>query len=288
METLMPGRMPRAGLLLLPLLLCFGPETARSIDQVALKAIVDHVHQYRPVTAPAPTDQYAVAISLPQSMCNGISPSELNEHLPVSELQAMKSKLETDLLYEGDHVVAAAKPNKHAESGTQYLHSEWLMFHLDQNGVSPVSRLLDKSRDQTKCQETRAFEESYGNNRYPRSFLNNPCGWNRCFVFFTYYSPCLGTCLSLKDDHRIQDLMDGIFSAIDSDHRALAFKEVFKKDRSLGKQIVWNSWQTLCKVPLYQCDDQGCQSCKEKDVNKNSCLTAVKNPATKAPKIAHG
>ncbi|XP_053865896.1 uncharacterized protein LOC128826571 [Malaclemys terrapin pileata] len=281
METMVLGRMPRAGLLLLPLLLCFGPETAGSINSDALKAIVDHIHQYHPSP---PIIQYAVAISLPQSMCNSNSPSELNEHLPVAELQAMKSKLETDILYEGDHIVAA-KPEK---SGNRYLHSEWLMLSLDQNGVSPVSRLLDKSRGQTKCQETRALDEMHGNNRYPRSFPNNPCGWNRCFVFFTYYAPCLRTCLSLKDDHRIQELMDGIFSAIDEDHRALAFQEVFDQDINRGKQFVWNSWQTLCNVPMYQCNNQGCQSCEEKDVNKNSCLTAVKNPTTKAPKTAHG
>ncbi|CAM4688639.1 unnamed protein product [Lepidochelys olivacea] len=46
------GWMPRAGLLLLSLLLCFGTETARSIDSATFKAIMDHVHQYRPVTIP--------------------------------------------------------------------------------------------------------------------------------------------------------------------------------------------------------------------------------------------
>ncbi|CAM4702881.1 unnamed protein product [Caretta caretta] len=43
METLVPGRMPRAGLLLLTLLLCFGPETVRIINPAALREIVDHV-----------------------------------------------------------------------------------------------------------------------------------------------------------------------------------------------------------------------------------------------------
>ncbi|KAG6922904.1 hypothetical protein G0U57_000601 [Chelydra serpentina] len=257
----------------MPLLLCFGPETAGSINPVALKAIVDHVHQYHPVTTPVPTVQYAVAISLPQSVCQSTSLHDLQKHLPVAELQEMKSKLETGFLYEGEHIVAA-KPDK---SDTRSLHSEWLMLCLDQNGVSPVSRLLDKVRSQTKCQVTRALEEWFGSNRYTRWFPNNQCGWNGCFVFFSYFAPCLGTCLSLKDDHRIQQLMDGIFGAIDEDRRALAFKEVFLQDRGRGKQFVWNSWQTLCKVPMYQCDDKGCQSCEEKDVNKNSCLTAVKN-----------
>ncbi|CAM2110258.1 unnamed protein product [Caretta caretta] len=35
--------MPRAGLLLLTLLLCFGPETVRIINPAALREIVDHV-----------------------------------------------------------------------------------------------------------------------------------------------------------------------------------------------------------------------------------------------------
>ncbi|KAH1180933.1 hypothetical protein KIL84_001867 [Mauremys mutica] len=130
---------------------------------------------------------------------------------------------------------------------------------------------------QTKCQETHALGEEFGSNHYTSSFPNNPCSWPSCFVVFTYYFPCLGICLSLKGHHRIQQLMDGIFSVIDEDHRALVFKEVLKKDIGRGKQFVWNSWQTLCNVPMYQCDDQGCQSCEEKDVNKNFCLTAVKN-----------
>ncbi|CAM4617424.1 unnamed protein product [Lepidochelys olivacea] len=284
METLVPGRIPRTGLLLLSLLLCFRPETAGSINPDVLKAIVDYVHEYHPVTAPIPTIQYAVAISLPWSVCEGTSPHDLQKHLPVTELQAMKSKLEEDFLYEGDHIVAA-KPNK---KDNRSLHSEWLMLSLDQNEVSPVSRLLDKSRGQLKCQVTRALEEWFGSNRYTRWFLNNPCGWNGCFIFFTYFAPCLGTCLNLKDDHHIQELMDGIFGAINEDRRALAFKEVFQQDRGRGKQLVWNSWQTLCKVPLYQCDEQGCHSCEEKDVNKNSCLRAVRNPATPAPKAVLG
>ncbi|TFJ97450.1 hypothetical protein DR999_PMT20700 [Platysternon megacephalum] len=108
--------MPRAGLLLLPLLLCFGPETVGSIDPATLKAIVDHVspHHLLPIV------QYAASISLPQSVCKGPSPSELQKHLPMVKLQAMKSKLETDLLYKGNHVVAA-KPDK---SGQRSLHSE--------------------------------------------------------------------------------------------------------------------------------------------------------------------
>ncbi|XP_039374592.1 uncharacterized protein LOC120394428 [Mauremys reevesii] len=275
MKTMVPGWMPKARLLLLPLLLCFGPETTGSINPDALKTIVDYVHQYRP---PPPIVQYAVAISLPQSVCQGTNLKKLQKHLPVTELQMMQSTLKTDHLYEGNHTVAA-KPNK---SDNHSLHSEWLMFRLDQNNVSSVSRLLDKARGQNKCCVTQALAEWFGSNRYTKWFLNNPCGWNRCFVFFTYFAPCLGTCLSLKDDHRIQQLMDGIFGAIDEDRRALAFKEVFGQDRGRGKQFVWNSWQTLCNVPMYQCDDQGCHSCKEKDVNKNSCLTAVKNPAPKA------
>ncbi|CAM4691576.1 unnamed protein product [Caretta caretta] len=155
--------MPRAGLLLLSLLLCFGTETARSIDSATFKAIMDHVHQ---CIAPSPsptTVQYAVAISLLQSVCKGTSPSELQKHLPMARLQAMKSKLEMDLLYEGNHIVAT-KPDKR---GQHSLHSEWLMLRLDQNGVSPVSLLLDKARDQTKCQVPHALEGPEGRPSHP-------------------------------------------------------------------------------------------------------------------------
>nr|XP_023968110.1 uncharacterized protein LOC112060694 [Chrysemys picta bellii] len=184
-------------------------ETTGSINPAALKKIVDHVS---PCYRSRPHDQYTVTVSLPQSVCKGTSPNDLERHLPMAKLQVMKSKLQTDLLYEGNHTVAA-KPDKNGQCS---LHSD------------------------------------------------------------------------LKDDHCIQQLMDGIFGAIDEDRCTLAFKEVFGQDRNQGKQLVWNSWQTLCNVPMYQRDDQGCQTCEEKDVNKNSCQTAVKNPATPAPKAAHG
>nr|XP_025036247.1 uncharacterized protein LOC112544376 [Pelodiscus sinensis] len=276
METLVPGRRLRARLLLLPLLLCFGPDTAGSISLDTLKQIVDYVH---PKYKPEKTDQYAVAITLPRSMCQSASPSDLQEHLQV-DLDAMKLKLKDAFLYEGRHIVAAkpTRPTKPDQRDQYSQHAEWQMFSLDQNRVSPVSRLLDKTREQVACQETEALEENFGSNRYTVWFPNNKCTWNGCFVFFSFFSPCLRTCLSLKSDHRIPQLMDGIFGAIHEEHRALAFKEVFKQDRSKGKQFTWNSWQTLCRVPMYLCDDQGCHSCAEKDVNKNLCLEQVKDP----------
>ncbi|XP_074873946.1 uncharacterized protein LOC142025230 isoform X2 [Carettochelys insculpta] len=260
--------MPRAGLLLLPLLLCFGPETAGSIDPAALKAIVDHIHQYQPQYVV----NYAVAMSLPWSMCKEASSSELQRHLPVTELKDMKSQLEKGTLFEGDHIVAA-KPDKSASPPE---HPEWQMFKLDQNGVSPISRLLDKTRRQSQCPETTALGEEHGSNRYTNWYQSNPCRWDRCFIYFTNFSPCLGTCLSLKKDHCIQQLMDGIFGGIDKDLRALAFKKLYKEAIPDGKQFIWNSWQTLCKVPFYKCNDQDCHSCAEKDVNTNLCLKEEK------------
>ncbi|CAM4702929.1 unnamed protein product [Caretta caretta] len=70
METLVSGRMLRAGLLLLPLLLCFGPETVGSSNPITLGEIVDHVDKDGLAV------EYAFAVSLEKASCENTSSLE--------------------------------------------------------------------------------------------------------------------------------------------------------------------------------------------------------------------
>ncbi|KAH1181172.1 hypothetical protein KIL84_002106 [Mauremys mutica] len=95
--------MPRAGLLLLPLLLCFRPETVRSINPAALSVIVDHVNCYGRVNK-----QYAFAATLPHITCS--NPQNVATYLPMAQLADMRETIGlSDALYNppSGNIVAA-------------------------------------------------------------------------------------------------------------------------------------------------------------------------------------
>ncbi|XP_050783582.1 uncharacterized protein LOC127036589 [Gopherus flavomarginatus] len=279
METMVPGRMPRVGILLLSLLLCFGPETTRSINPDALKVIVNYVDSFRPDS----NNQYAAAVSLPQAACNLLEEQQLREYLSEEELKEMKAKLNSKELFEGQNIVAA-RPKFQKKKPT--LHSEFLLLSPDQNGISPISRLLDKTRDQRTCPETHVPGKECGNNCYQKWSPDQPCGWNSCLIFFTKYSPCLGTCLNSSNCLYIRDLMDGVFGAINNNFRALAFRQVYPQDMAQKQKALWEAWQTIQNAPMYMCDNNGCASCEEKILSQNPCLKGV--PEMRAmPQRAH-
>nr|XP_023969588.1 uncharacterized protein LOC112061142 [Chrysemys picta bellii] len=280
METMVPGRMPRAGLLLLPLLLCFGPETARSINPDALRDIVDHVDKFRPDK----DGQYAAAVSLPLEACNSLNKEQLKEYLNETELKKMKDKLNSKELFEGQNVTAA-RPKFQKKNST--LHSEFLLLSPDQNGVSPVSRLLDKTRGQKTCPESHVPGKECGNNCYKKWSPGQPCGWNRCLIFFTKNSPCLGTCLNDSSRFYIRNLMDGVFGAINNNFRALAFRQVYPPDKAQKRKALWEAWQTIQNAPMYKCDNNRCASCEEKSLSQNPCLEGVPEMG-EVPQRAHG
>ncbi|CAM5123256.1 unnamed protein product [Natator depressus] len=127
MESKVSGRMPRAGLLLLPLLLCFGPETVGSINPVMLGEIVDHVDKDGLAV------EYAFAISLEKATCE--NPSGLEQVLPRNKLQDMQAAIKQEGgLHDPDegHIVA---PQMKQQG--------------DQN--SPVQKLLAQIYNERSC-----------------------------------------------------------------------------------------------------------------------------------------
>ncbi|KAH1181258.1 hypothetical protein KIL84_002192 [Mauremys mutica] len=112
--------------------------------------------------------QYTVAVNLPQAACNLLDEQQLRAYLSEAELNEMKAKLNSKELFEGQNV-AAARPKFQKKNPD--LHSEFLLLSPDQNNVSPVSCLLDKT-----CPETHVLGKECGNNCYKK------CPWASAVV----------------------------------------------------------------------------------------------------------
>ncbi|KAG6922987.1 hypothetical protein G0U57_000303 [Chelydra serpentina] len=229
--------MPRAGLLLLPLLLCFGPETIGSIKPVTLKKIVDYVNQY------GVNKQYSFAVSLGKDYCK--DGSGLRQMLPTDDLQAMQKAINrAGGLYDkaNKHIVAAAV-NYLNETARE--HSEWRLLHSDQNRMSPVQMLLNQTHKNMSC-----------------------------LIFFTLNSPCVKTCLEKKNTYNILQLVNDTFHPIDNDYKAFVFQKIYEKDQGLDSKILLEAWHRLPNVPLFRCDNNNCRNCSENDpkTNTNACL----------------
>ncbi|KAH1180622.1 hypothetical protein KIL84_001556 [Mauremys mutica] len=228
--------MPRAGLLLLPLLLCFGPETAGSIDTAVLKDIVDHVHPSW-VTA-----QYSFAVSLNTTYCQNTT--GLEQELPVRQLRSMRNAIrqnsqEGGLYDPADGNIVAASVNYLNEKARE--HTEWRLLHSDQNQKSPVQKLLD------------------------RTYKNNSC-----LIFFTLNSPCVRTCLPMNKPFNILNMVKNTFHPIDNNFKAFVFQQIYQE--TMKPEMRLQAWQQLNDVPLYRCDKDGCRDCSGNNPNTNPCL----------------
>ncbi|XP_065427238.1 uncharacterized protein LOC135976267 [Chrysemys picta bellii] len=193
METMVPGRMTRAGLLLLPLLLCFVPETTGNIDEKRLRDIVDHVDRY------GVAEQYAFAVSLNRTYCQNTA--GLKRELPAHKLQQMRNALnQMGGLYDpADGHIVAATVNR-LESGAGQ-HAEWRLLQGGQN--SPVQKLLARTS-----------------------------GQNSCLIFFSLNSPCVGTCLAENGPYSILQMVSDTFHPIDDDYKAFVFRQIYWQDQN--------------------------------------------------------
>ncbi|CAM5123200.1 unnamed protein product, partial [Natator depressus] len=238
MEPQVPGRMPRAGLLLLPLLLCFGTETIGSINPAVLRKIVDHVNNYGGVNS-----QYAFAVSLPRATCR--KPKNIDKYLNRTQLGEMKDIiLPFGALYNPPrgNIVAARPKDVNITTGKYTEHSEWRL-------LSGPNSLVAQLKART-----------YGN--------------NSCLILFTFNSPCSTKCLREAGCSNIVGMTSAAFSAIDSNYKAFVFQKIFHHDLRpvVTRQNLLEAWHRLCDVPLLRCDNNGCQDCAATDPRNNPCL----------------
>ncbi|XP_039373696.1 uncharacterized protein LOC120393186 [Mauremys reevesii] len=238
MEPQVPGRMPRAGLLLLPLLLCFGPETVGSINPAALKKIVDHVNNNGGVNK-----QYAFATALPHATCS--NPQDVATYLPMAQLADMRRKIGPfGALYNppNGNIVAARPKTVITPRGNYTEHSEW--------------RLLS------------------GPNSLVAQLTARTYGQNSCLILFTFNSPCSSKCLREAGRSNIVNMTSAAFLAINNNFKAFVFQKIFDYDMKpeVTRQALLQAWHRLRHVPLLRCDNNGCQDCAPVDPRNNPCL----------------
>ncbi|CAM2110271.1 unnamed protein product [Caretta caretta] len=238
MEPQVQGQMPRAGLLLLPLLLCFGPETAGTIDLAALKKIVDHVNNNGGVNK-----QYAFAATLPHATCS--DPQDVATYLPMTQLADMRKTIGLfGALYNppSGNIVAARPKEVTTQSRKFTEHSEW--------------RLLS------------------GPNSLVAQLMARTYGQNSCLILFTFNSPCSTKCLREAGRSNIVQMTSAAFSAIDNNYKAFVFQKIFSYDLRpvVTRQDLLQAWHRLRHVPLLRCDSNGCQDCAATDPENNRCL----------------
>ncbi|TFJ97455.1 hypothetical protein DR999_PMT20706 [Platysternon megacephalum] len=237
-RSTVPGRMPRTGLLLLPLLLCFGPETTGSINPAALKQIVDYVNDNGGVNK-----QYAFAASLPHDTCN--NPQNVSTYLPMTQLKVMRETIRSfGALYNPPrgHIVAARPKEVITPSGKYTEHSEWRLLS-GQNSL--VAQLTART--------------------YRR---------DSCLILFTFNSPCSTKCLAEAGRSNIVGMTSNAFFAMDNNYKAFVFQSIFSYDMKpeVTRQALLDAWHRLCNVPLLRCDNNGCQDCTATDPENNPCL----------------
>ncbi|CAM5173161.1 unnamed protein product [Eretmochelys imbricata] len=228
--------MPRAGLLLLPLLLCFGPETTRSINPAALRVIVDYVNQNLTLNG----SQYTFVVSLPHEKCN--KPINLQEQLPERVLNATNQALTKPggQYTPNNESIVAARP---LHRKTRWQHSEWRLLHGGQN--SSVAQLKART-----------------------------CRPNCCLILFTLNSPCTSVCLAENRPYNILSMTSDAFLDINSNYKAFVFQRIFCNDTwpVVTRQELLEAWHRLHNVPLLRCDNNGCQDCAATDPENNPCL----------------
>ncbi|XP_039374509.1 uncharacterized protein LOC120394318 [Mauremys reevesii] len=215
MEPQVPGRMPRAGLLLLPLLLCFGPETVGSINPAALKKIVDHVNNNGGVNK-----QYAFATALPHATCS--NPQDVATYLPMAQLADMRRKIGPfGALYNppNGNIVAARPKTVITPRGNYTEHSEW--------------RLLS------------------GPNSLVAQLTARTYGQNSCLILFTFNSPCSSKCLREAGRSNIVNMTSAAFLAINNNFKAFVFQKIFDYDMKpeVTRQALLQAWHRCATCP---------------------------------------
>ncbi|XP_044845118.1 uncharacterized protein LOC123350550 [Mauremys mutica] len=232
------GRMLRAGLLLLPLLFCFRPETVGSINPAVLRETVDHVDKDGLAV------EYAFAVSLQKASCE--NPAGLEQVLRRNKLRDMLAAINPEgVLYDPDEgPIVAARMQRLGRAGE---HAEWRLLQGDRK--SPVQKLLARTYNERSC-----------------------------LIFFTILSPCAGTCLLVKRSHNILRMVSDTFRPIDHNYKAFVFRQIYRQDRDLDPQSLLEAWHRLPDVPLLRCDTNVCRDCRGNDPNPdpNACLDEIR------------
>ncbi|KAI4882400.1 hypothetical protein NFI96_008444, partial [Prochilodus magdalenae] len=177
--------------------------------------------------------QFALAINVPEHYCV-IKDSKPDEgFLKRDDPDTAKHDMNHgNMVYEGTSLIGAMEKKK----GSITYHSEYLLLNKPNPEESPMMKLLPK----------------------------NPKG---CVVFYTYYSPCLGTCLNPQDKFYILPALTKF-----GEHKgpkAFVFRKLYgeEKKEDFEKAFI----KVNAEVPLIHCDNTVCNRCVD-GARVNACL----------------
>ncbi|XP_036413121.1 uncharacterized protein LOC118797924 [Colossoma macropomum] len=203
------------------------------VNPNTLACIINDLHtRYNPQHG----HQFALAINVPVHYCvnedSKLDKDFLKNDDPTDAIQAMNND---DRVYVGTSLIGATKK----KDGKTLYHSEYLLLKQKKPDETPMQMLLKQNR-------------------------------KGCVIFYTYYSPCLGTCLNPANKKF------NIFTALKEfgEHqgpKALVFRELYGKEERNQFEKAFQSVNNE-NVPLYRCDNTVCNSCVEDGKVKAECL----------------
>ncbi|KAI4882222.1 hypothetical protein NFI96_025670, partial [Prochilodus magdalenae] len=233
------------------LLLCFlssclrETETAE-VDQNTLAFIIKYIHQKY-----YPGEQFAVAINIPAEYCSGkIKTEDLQSVLKDDKPSDVKTAIIEYGTYFGTYLIGAttvldtkSPKNKHTGKYPN-LHSEYLLLKHPSSEESAMKDLLNKGKE-------------------------------GCVIFYTFMSPCDGTCLNKEMDRNILDALS-IFVKHEGP-KAFVYNTLFYY-KEIG--IKEHGVEINNNVPLYRCYPVShvyeCHHCVDGGKINEKCL--VKKP----------
>nr|XP_055053366.1 uncharacterized protein LOC129438595 [Misgurnus anguillicaudatus] len=233
------------GLLLIFLLPpCTQSLDTETVDIKTLAHIVNFFEQnYKRVDDDGHPRQYATAINVPKAQCQaGFNPSQ-NNFLTQENANNVKNAIAdgSNALYQGEQLIAAGTRQRKKYN----IHSESILLNPANN--SPMKKLLEKNKED-------------------------------CSIFYTYNSPCFGTCLHKKGKYNILKALD--FWSKQPGIKAFVFRHFWKFDKENHLIVNDKFKQIASRVPLYRCvSETVCYACKgEGDAPiDNHCLPPITN-----------
>ncbi|XP_036419471.1 uncharacterized protein LOC118803074 [Colossoma macropomum] len=204
-------------------------------DQVVDQNTLHHIIHHIEQYSPGDNKQYAVAINIPAEMC-GAGFRPDDTFLSGDQPAEVICHFNKRVIYESATMIGAVPKERY--------HSEfWLLNPKDPN-ASPMQNLLNQRKD-------------------------------GCVIFYTYNSPCLGTCLNATNTGRNILKALNMFTLHDGP-KALVYSQIFGTADT--EQYRDDFAKVNAKIRLYRCTTAGCHACFNGGTfDQNLCLNNL-NP----------
>ncbi|XP_048016773.1 uncharacterized protein LOC125248696 [Megalobrama amblycephala] len=235
---------PLRGLIFLCLLhLCV--QGIQGVNTAVLVKMIQYFHDnVQPKTQSQTDAQYALAIRVPLDQCTK-EESDIQTVFSRYDAQKVKDKLdkgEKCLLNEGEECtpsknVIATRPDLKTKEHAEHI----LLYPLCK---SPMDELLKKDKIVK----------------------------DNCVVFFSYYSPCVKTCI--QGQNNISKGLSNWINKRKEGMNAFVFQEIWQKDKKKDLQEEFPKINAV--VPLYRCkrtsNVMACRKCVENNIVDGFCL----------------